>query len=261
MNTKTFALLAALALLSACAKQADTSGAARQRRVASTSGCGAGQRGRSGGQCRRPRVLRHDRTRLSGDARGTLDRQSAWLGRTRRMRADRRQLRRARHRGIQHRPGRTPCQRGPRLPRGPWRLRPPASRRSATARIARPRSAPTRAPISRTATRSPPSANRAPVGRRRLTRRRLAAVCGRDRRTRAVAALECADAGCGCVLAAALLIGGPALAQMDSRDAIALQNQILELRQRVQTLQQQRGGARPRLPRPTAAAAAVMRAA
>ena len=51
----------------------------------------------------------------------------------------------------------------------------------------------------------------------------------------------------GAVLAGCLLMGGlasgPAMAQMDSRDAIALQNQILELRQQLQTLQQQRGGA------------------
>ena len=49
----------------------------------------------------------------------------------------------------------------------------------------------------------------------------------------------------GAVLAGMLLIGSPALAQMDSRDAIALQNQILELRQQIQTMQQQRGGSAP----------------
>jgi TolA-binding protein len=48
---------------------------------------------------------------------------------------------------------------------------------------------------------------------------------------------------CAAVLACLLLSGGPALAQMDSRDAIALQDQILELRQQIQQLQQQRGGA------------------
>ena len=42
-------------------------------------------------------------------------------------------------------------------------------------------------------------------------------------------------------LLAGCLIAGPALAQIDSRDGIALQNQILELRQQVQTMQQQRG--------------------
>ena len=46
----------------------------------------------------------------------------------------------------------------------------------------------------------------------------------------------------GTVLAGMLLIGAPASAQMDSRDAIALQNQILELRQQLQVMQQQRGG-------------------
>ncbi len=48
----------------------------------------------------------------------------------------------------------------------------------------------------------------------------------------------------GVVLAGALLLAGPASAQMDSRDAIALQNQILELRQQIQMMQQ-RGGAAP----------------
>ncbi len=46
----------------------------------------------------------------------------------------------------------------------------------------------------------------------------------------------------GLALAGVMLAGGPALAQMDSRDAIALQNQILELRQQIQQMQQ-RGGA------------------
>lgn len=47
----------------------------------------------------------------------------------------------------------------------------------------------------------------------------------------------------GVVLAGALMVAGPASAQMDSRDAIALQNQILELRQQIQTMQQRGGGA------------------
>ena len=47
------------------------------------------------------------------------------------------------------------------------------------------------------------------------------------------------------VVAGTLLAGGPALAQIDSRDGIALQNQILELRQQMQILQQQRGGSPP----------------
>ncbi len=46
----------------------------------------------------------------------------------------------------------------------------------------------------------------------------------------------------GLALAGMVLVGGPALAQMDSRDAIALQNQILDLRQQMQAMQQ-RGGA------------------
>ena len=47
------------------------------------------------------------------------------------------------------------------------------------------------------------------------------------------------------VLAGCLLVGGPAIAQIDSRDGIALQNQILELRQQMQSLQQQRGNPTP----------------
>ena len=45
-------------------------------------------------------------------------------------------------------------------------------------------------------------------------------------------------------LAGLLMASAPAWAQMDSRDAIALQNQILELRQQVQAMQQ-RGGPPP----------------
>ena len=45
---------------------------------------------------------------------------------------------------------------------------------------------------------------------------------------------------CGMVLAAAAV--APAAAQMDSREGIALQNQILELRRDLQILQAQRGG-------------------
>ncbi len=50
-------------------------------------------------------------------------------------------------------------------------------------------------------------------------------------------------------LAVGLACAGPARAQMDSREAIALQNQILELRRDLQGLQSQRGG--PSLPPPT----------
>ena len=51
------------------------------------------------------------------------------------------------------------------------------------------------------------------------------------------------------VLAGLVFVASPAWAQIDSRDAIALQNQILELRQQIQILQQQRGGVAP-APRP-----------
>ena len=46
-----------------------------------------------------------------------------------------------------------------------------------------------------------------------------------------------------CVMVAALLAASPAVAQIDSREGIALQNQILELRQQLQSLQQRGGGA------------------
>ncbi len=50
-------------------------------------------------------------------------------------------------------------------------------------------------------------------------------------------------------LAAGLASAGPARAQLDSREAIALQNQVLELRRDLQSLQSQRGA--PALPPPT----------
>ena len=84
MNTKTMALLAALALLSACAKQADQTGVAN--------GSGAAATGSSGGAVPGSeedlvanvgdRVFyAYNESSLSGDARSTLDRQSSWLGR------------------------------------------------------------------------------------------------------------------------------------------------------------------------------------
>ena len=60
----------------------------------------------------------------------------------------------------------------------------------------------------------------------------------------------------GLALAGMLLAGGPALAQMDSRDAIALQNQILELRQQLQVMQQRGGGAATPVYRPDRGAGA-----
>ena len=44
------------------------------------------------------------------------------------------------------------------------------------------------------------------------------------------------------IVALTLGLAGPAFAQLDSREGIALQNQILELRRDMQTLQSQRGG-------------------
>ncbi len=55
----------------------------------------------------------------------------------------------------------------------------------------------------------------------------------------------------GLVLVGAVMMAGPAFAQMDSRDAIALQNQILELRQQIQGLQQRGAERRRRSTGPT----------
>jgi peptidoglycan-associated lipoprotein len=81
MNLKIAAGFAALALLSACAKQADTSGTAGSGAVATTSGgpvpgsqedlvANVGDRV----------FYAFNTSGLSDDAHGTLDRQSAWLG-------------------------------------------------------------------------------------------------------------------------------------------------------------------------------------
>jgi peptidoglycan-associated lipoprotein len=83
MNTKTLALLASLALLSACAKQADTSG------LANGNGANASNSGGAIPGSEEDLVANvGDRVffataenSLSSDARGTLDRQSSWLGR------------------------------------------------------------------------------------------------------------------------------------------------------------------------------------
>lgn len=53
-----------------------------------------------------------------------------------------------------------------------------------------------------------------------------------------------------------LMAGAPAAAQVDSREAIALQNQIQELRRDLQALQQGRGGASIGAPAPVASGAA-----
>ena len=83
MNTKTIALLATLALLSACAKQADTSGLANgSGAVASNSGGAApGSEEDLVANVGDRVFFATAENSLSGDARGTLDRQSAWLGR------------------------------------------------------------------------------------------------------------------------------------------------------------------------------------
>ena len=82
MNTKTLALLATLALLSACAKQADTTGTAGNGAVTSgTSGAVPGSEEDLVANVGDRVFYALNESSLSGDARGTLDRQSAWLGR------------------------------------------------------------------------------------------------------------------------------------------------------------------------------------
>ena len=83
MNTKTMALLATLVLLSACAKQADQTGLANgSGAVASTSGSAVPGSEEDLVANVGDRVFyAFNESSLSDDARGTLDRQSAWLGR------------------------------------------------------------------------------------------------------------------------------------------------------------------------------------
>ncbi len=83
MNTRTLAALAALALLSACAKSADTSGAVAGNGAvaAPTSGAVPGSEEDLVANVGDRVFYAYNESSLSGDARGTLDRQSAWLGR------------------------------------------------------------------------------------------------------------------------------------------------------------------------------------
>ena len=82
MNTKTLTVLAALALLSACAKQADTTGASTGTGAAvSTSGAVPGSEEDLVANVGDRVFYAFNTSSLSDDARGTLDRQSSWLGR------------------------------------------------------------------------------------------------------------------------------------------------------------------------------------
>ncbi len=82
MNAKMLAALAALALLSACAKQADTAGASTGSGAsASTSGAVPGSQEDLVANVGDRVLYAYNTSTLSGDARSTLDRQSAWLGR------------------------------------------------------------------------------------------------------------------------------------------------------------------------------------
>ncbi len=82
MNSKTLASLAALALLSACAKQADNSGTvAGTGGAASTSGAVPGSEEDLVANVGDRVFYAYNTSNLSDDARSTLDRQSTWLGR------------------------------------------------------------------------------------------------------------------------------------------------------------------------------------
>ncbi len=82
MNRKTLAAFAVLALLSACAKQADTGATAGSGALAG-SGAGAvpGSEEDLVANVGDRVFYALNESSLSGDARSTLDRQSAWLGR------------------------------------------------------------------------------------------------------------------------------------------------------------------------------------
>ena len=82
MNTKIMAALAALTLLSACAKQADTAATtAGNGGTASISGAVPGSQEDLVANVGDRVFYALNASSLSSDARGTLDRQSAWLGR------------------------------------------------------------------------------------------------------------------------------------------------------------------------------------
>ena len=82
MNTKTLALFASLALLSACANKTDASNAGGNGAVAGgTSGVTPGSQEDLVANVGDRVFYALNESSLSGDARGTLDRQSSWLGR------------------------------------------------------------------------------------------------------------------------------------------------------------------------------------
>ena len=63
----------------------------------------------------------------------------------------------------------------------------------------------------------------------------------------------------GAILLGLALLAQPAAAQFESREAIALQNQILQLRQELEQLRARGGGGSVAAPVPPAAAAAAAR--
>jgi peptidoglycan-associated lipoprotein len=80
MNLKIAAGFAALALLSACAKQAETSGVTGSGAMASTSGPVPGSEEDLVANVGDRVFFAFNASNLSPDARSTLDRQAAWLG-------------------------------------------------------------------------------------------------------------------------------------------------------------------------------------
>jgi len=80
MNLKIAAAFAALALLSACAKQADTSGVAGSGAAATTAGAVPGSEEDLVANVGDRVFYAFNTSSLSSDAHSTLDRQSAWLG-------------------------------------------------------------------------------------------------------------------------------------------------------------------------------------
>jgi len=81
MNAKLIAAFAALALLSACAKTADTSANNGSGASTGTNGAAPGSQEDLVANVGDRVFYEYNTSALSGDARGTLDRQTAWLGR------------------------------------------------------------------------------------------------------------------------------------------------------------------------------------
>jgi peptidoglycan-associated lipoprotein len=81
MNTKLLGALAAVALLAACSNNADTTAATGSGATAATSGPAPGSEEDLVANVGDRVFYGFNQSTLSGDARGTLDRQAQWLGR------------------------------------------------------------------------------------------------------------------------------------------------------------------------------------